>query len=86
MAIADYLLLLIENLLAVRVVFSYLGSQNTFVHLLTDYILLPLNPLIARTTLLSDSSRFEAVTALLVIALFYLHKALDAQRRPEEVC
>lgn len=85
MAVADYLMLIIENLLAIRVVFSYLGSQNTFVHLLSDYLLFPLNSLIARTTLVSDSSRFEVLTALLVLVLFYLHKLLDGKQRTSEV-
>lgn len=76
----DYLLIFVENLLAIRVVFSYLGSQETFVHFLSNFLLFPLSSLIRATTLVSDSSRLELFTAGLVVALFYLHRFLDRKR------
>lgn len=78
----DYFLLVVENLLAFRVVFSYLGAKGTVVQKLSDYILFPFLPLINKTTLTSDMSSLELVPAALVIILFYLHRFLDKKAEP----
>jgi hypothetical protein len=73
----DIFLLTIENLLAYRVVFSYLGIQNTLIHRLTDLLILPFKPLAQVTTYISDSSILELLPAFLVVVLFFLHRQLD---------
>lgn len=73
----DTLLLFIENLLAFRVVFSYLGAKGTLIHRLTDLFLFPLKPLIAATNFTSDSSVLELIPAVLVVLLFFIHRLLD---------
>ncbi|MCX7832494.1 MAG: hypothetical protein N2440_06310 [Actinobacteria bacterium] len=75
--VLDYLLLIIENLLAIRVVFSYLGAKQTIIHSISNIILFPFAPLVNRLTFISDTSVLDVFSAILVIILFYLHKIID---------
>lgn len=75
--IIDVVLLIIENLLAFRVVFSYLGTQSTFIHQLTGFILFPIGGLVERFSYAVDTSRLDVISVILVILLFYIHRYLD---------
>lgn|GEM_PF-3683800 len=80
---SDVLLLFVENLLAFRVVLSYLGARDTVIHRFSDIFLFPFKPLIALTSFVSDSSILELLPAVLVIVLFFVHRFLDSYREGE---
>jgi hypothetical protein len=75
----DIILLVLENLLAYRVVLDFLGGQSTstIVHTLTDGIVAPLNRLWSGFLIRSDSSVLEISAVILVFLLVYLHGKLD---------
>lgn len=75
--ILDYLLLAVENILAIRVVFSYLGAKQTIFHLISDIILFPFAPLASKLTFVSDTSILDVFPIILVIILFFVHKIMD---------
>lgn len=76
-AVLDIFLVVLENLLAFRVVFSYLGVQATLIHRITEIFLIPFGFLRSRLTFTVDSSALELLSVILVFALVLLHRYLD---------
>jgi hypothetical protein len=83
-AASDAVLVVLENLLAFRVVFSYLGVQTTLIHKITDIFLMPFAFLKSRLTFTVDSSALELVSVFLVFALILLHRYLDRRSNLDE--
>lgn len=74
----DIVLLLFENLLAYRVVFSFLGEDSRgFLYYFTEPVLFIFKSFEKALIFYSDSSRLELIPILLVFVLVILHGYLD---------
>ncbi len=78
--VLDVFFLILENLLAFRIVMSYLGNEQSIFHAISNVVLFPLSGLMQKAVYRVDNSTLDILAVVIVFILLGLHKLVDKKQ------